>query len=394
MRKRAVRVAVVVLLVVGTAAAAQFLRNIDRRSAEVLLARNDVDQRLAALSDVLSGIGAAQQSYIAPGQGDEPWFQRMSGLVRRMYDDIAALRPLLQSAAADQALRALSEGTDALIGADARARENLRLGQPLMAADVIFSDSRNTLDVMSFRVRELRAAEHSAHSGAFAALARERWIVLGGALLGWLAGVVLLVPIPVADVAAVPALSTSPPASAAPSESPAIGPPVIDLSEAASLCTALSRLSSTAELPGLLARTASLLEASGIILWMSAGEELFAVTAHGYQPQMIARLGPIPGNADNATAAAWRTGEVTTVAAEGDGQGAIVAPMFGPDGCIGVLAFEVRHGVDRSMSARAVAAMIAAQLATAVSAWPAASAAQAPVELARKLAREFRSSRN
>jgi len=55
--------------------------------------------------------------------------------------------------------------------------------------------------------------------------------------------------------------------------------------------------------------------------------------------------------------------------------GAVVAPMFGPANCIGVLAAEIRHGREDETATRAVASMIAAQLAAALSAWPAASAA-------------------
>jgi hypothetical protein len=39
---------------------------------------------------------------------------------------------------------------------------------------------------------------------------------------------------------------------------------------------------------------------------MGAGDHLFAVTAHGYGPDTVARLGPISRAADNATASAWR----------------------------------------------------------------------------------------
>jgi hypothetical protein len=52
--------------------------------------------------------------------------------------------------------------------------------------------------------------------------------------------------------------------------------------------------------------------------------------------------------------------------------------MFGPEDCVGVLAVEVRRGAERDESARAVVSMIAAQLATVVAAWPAASAGAAP----------------
>jgi hypothetical protein len=50
--------------------------------------------------------------------------------------------------------------------------------------------------------------------------------------------------------------------------------------------------------------------------------------------------------------------------------------MFGPHGCIGVLAVENRPGCEFDAALQPVTAMIAAQVATAVSAWPAASVSQ------------------
>jgi len=145
----------------------------------------------------------------------------------------------------------------------------------------------------------------------------------------------------------------------------------------ADLCTALSRVESSAALPDMLARTALLLDASGVIVWLAQGSELHAATSHGYNPRVISRLGSINRDADNATADAWRTGEVRTVDGDVMSNGAIVAPMFGPDACIGVLAAEVRHGRERDASTRAVTLMVAAQLATVLAAWPAAPQARA-----------------
>jgi hypothetical protein len=51
--------------------------------------------------------------------------------------------------------------------------------------------------------------------------------------------------------------------------------------------------------------------------------------------------------------------------------------MFGPSGCVGVLAFEGRSNRDYDATLQAVATVIAAQVSTAVSAWPAASGPQA-----------------
>ena len=111
--------------------------------------------------------------------------------------------------------------------------------------------------------------------------------------------------------------------------------------------------------------------------------------AHGYDSRVVSRLGPIGRDADNATAASWRAGQLKVVRGDMMSNGAVVAPMFGPETCIGVLAAEVRHGREEDADARAVTAMLAAQLATAVVAWPAATPAtpRARHPLRRPLAR-------
>ena len=149
----------------------------------------------------------------------------------------------------------------------------------------------------------------------------------------------------------------------------------VDLGAAADVCVAISRITTSNELPDLLAGAARVLDASGLTIWISEGEELFAVAAHGYDARVIARLGSIRKNADNATAVAWRKAEVTVVPGDLMSDGAIVAPMFGPDGCVGVLAAEIRHGRENDVDARAVTAMVAAQLATVVAGWPPAATA-------------------
>jgi hypothetical protein len=161
---------------------------------------------------------------------------------------------------------------------------------------------------------------------------------------------------------------------------PAVPPRTpVDLGAAAEVCVAISRITTSNELPDLLACAAKVLDASGITIWLSEGEELFAVAAHGYDARAIARLGSIGKSADNATAIAWRNGEVTIVPGDMIAGGAVVAPLFGPDGCVGVLATEVRHGRENDPGTRAVTAMIAAQLATVVAGWPPAGTAAAPV---------------
>jgi hypothetical protein len=122
------------------------------------------------------------------------------------------------------------------------------------------------------------------------------------------------------------------------------------------------------QLPSLLDRASTLLDARGIILWIADpdGRELNPIVAHGYPAQLVNRLGTIPRDAQNATAAAFRTSLLQTVNPDGGSTGAIAAPLVTAGGCVGVMAAELRRGADNAESRLAAAAIVAAQLATLV----------------------------
>jgi hypothetical protein len=325
-----------------------------------------------------------------PGQPAETWFARVASLIGQLSSDVEAVRPRLRSADAPAALQTVTDATRDLKQLDSQVREHLRFREDLIAADLIFSDGRSAIDAASKEFLGLRDAERAVLRAERAAFDRQTWTALGALALLWLVGLALLVrtALPRQDstsLVAAPVSSRGQPRAPslsdgrdAPSDRrgmPPSGPhrPPLNLEAAAEVCTAISRMTRAAELDGLLARAATILDASGLIVWMSAGEELFAVMAHGYESQVVIRLGPIGRSADNATAASWRTGELKVVAGDMLSNGAVVAPMFGPESCIGVLAAEVRHGREEDADARAITTMFAAQLATAVVAWPAAS---------------------
>jgi CHASE3 domain sensor protein len=375
MRKRAVRISILTFLLTASLAATFFLWDIQRRTVELTAADDALAERLDGIARTAVAIGTAQQGYVAPGQLDEPWFERMTMLLEQLNRELAAVRPSLRTADAIKTFESIGATRTAFAAADERIRENLTLGQELMAADVIFSDGRTSVDAISTGLDEVRTSERSRNRAERAALERERWIVLGLATLAWFAVVVVLMSVPATSTA--PNTATTEKVEA---DLPALAPgttsgPSVDLAATAALCTDLSRVAETAALSELLGRAASILDASGATLWLGAGDQLFAVLGHGYTPQTLARFGPIGRNADNAAAKAWRTGRVATVGSTETSAGAIVAPMFGPDGCIGVLAFESRSKRESDAALQAIAALIAAQVSTAVSSWPAAASA-------------------
>ena len=139
-----------------------------------------------------------------------------------------------------------------------------------------------------------------------------------------------------------------------------------DLEVVADLCSSMARVQDTRELQGLLERTAKALDASGVIVWMPDGPQgsLRPVLAHGYASLSLSRMGVIHPAADNATATAYRTKSVVVVPAEVLASGAVVAPLISSEGCSGAMAIELREGVEATPQVRAVATILAAQLAT------------------------------
>jgi hypothetical protein len=113
------------------------------------------------------------------------------------------------------------------------------------------------------------------------------------------------------------------------------------------------------------------------------------VLAHGYSDQVLSLMRPVPRSADNAAAAAYRSGALQTVMARpGTPLGAVVAPLLAADGCIGALTAEVRDGGEQSEQVQALASIFAAQLAGILGASATASSSESrTVALARSCRR-------
>jgi hypothetical protein len=108
------------------------------------------------------------------------------------------------------------------------------------------------------------------------------------------------------------------------------------------------------------------MDAAGVVVWLSSGDgaNLEPVLTHGYSDATRARLPTVPLTADNAAAAAYRSGKLQIVPSKPGGpKGAIVAPILGAQGCFGALSAEIRSGGEASESVQAIAVIVAAQLA-------------------------------
>ncbi len=142
----------------------------------------------------------------------------------------------------------------------------------------------------------------------------------------------------------------------------------IDLPQLARLCDDIAALPRLEDAAALLERAACLLDAPGIIVWEWRPDvgRLVAALAHGYPPALVARMPAVSPDADNATAAAYRSATRVIVGGSDRDHGAVAVPITASTGCVGVLAMELRAGGERDDQVRAAATILAAQLSSAV----------------------------
>ena len=317
--------------------------------------------------DALANARAAQQAYVAAGQGVAFWMPRVAALVQQSAGSVASLREAAASAEARRVLGLAAVAITDFGSLDQRARDYIRTGESLMAGDVVFTGGgeaaanaarqieaarlaeREAFDAEEARVRKIQA---SAAGGAavFAALALA---ILAFAPAGREADAVAIAPAPQPmDVSEIVAHAR--PRGSAPA-----------LRAAAELCTEFGRVNDLPDLTRLLGRASNLMDASGLIVWIgsTSGADLRPVLAHGYSDTMLAKVPSVPRSADNAAAAAYRSGALQIVLTRpGTSPGAVVAPLLSPDGCIGALTAEIRDRGETSDSVQALAAIFAAQL--------------------------------
>ena len=345
------------------------------------------DEHISGILGSLVEIGSAQALYVAPGQAGGPWPARVTTSLARVSGHVEGLR----STGDEDLARAVRESVDRLVAADAQVQQQLERGDFLTATDLLSNAARDTLTGVGTRVRDV-AEQARGRRAAEARNERVRGLAaLGGTVVLWLVGLIVLARAGATPVPASHSLSSSEalvPAATQPTAAPTTafdaevtaassGPP-IDVMAAAGVSAAIARLTDAAQIQDLLAQAADVLDAQGAIVWLNTGARLQAVASHGYDPRVLARVGDIEKDAEHVTAEAWREAALRTITAyDSQSAGAIVAPMVAHDGCRGVLSLEVRHGREGDATARAIALMFASQLAGVVAPAPAAQAAPA-----------------
>jgi hypothetical protein len=419
MQKRGVRLGVVVAFVVALVGAAYFIYTEHQRGVGVIVQAREFDlardRAVAALVDARSSMLAA----LVPGQGENYWLPRAAASLDAAKSELTTLKQGTLDGSALNDLEAAAAALDQASSTRDEVKRYLADDMRTQASRVVLSEGLESLTAATERIESARWTAQAQRDSDLAAGETLQAIVAGGLVAAALIVLGLLLPAPSqrtpAQVIESPVSEMSPPRVAtsiaagppraaagvptekadARSETPATdisagaddeggAPPQRDrrkapeLRAAADLCTDFARLVDGQELPALLERSSKVLDATGFIVWLAdpQGHQLRPSLAHGYTQQALAKLPTIPRHADNATAAAFRHSEMQIVRTNGMSPGAVVVPILGPGGCVGVMAAEVRHGREASESARAIARIVAAQLATLVG----GAAAQATAE--------------
>jgi hypothetical protein len=379
MRSRALRLTFGAAALITIGAAAFLLIRSERQIRRLDASVRAFDQHAREAVDALADARAAQHAYVAAGQGAPFWMSKVSATTEAAT---AALKSLRQSAGpgTHAALDEAAASTAGFATIDQRVRDYLTSDQPLMAADVIFTEGGDAAATASRQIETARQAEHQKVDVDVAVIRKQEAMIAGGAaaLVGII--VLLLIPVPRAKVAdtgtgAHTSLSLSTPLAAVPPVAPApVRTQNAMFKAAADLATEFGRVRDLDELRQVLGRTAEVMDASGLIVWIgsTSGGDLRPALAHGYSADTIARIPPVARSADNAAACAYRTGALQIVLSRPGGRsGAIVAPILSPDGCIGALSAELRGGGETFDGIQALASICAAHLAGVLAAAPA-----------------------
>lgn len=380
MLSRSVRIACLVVGVLVTAGLA--FRAIQDESSLTKIRQDAaaVDRAVDETAELLLDLRASLHAYVAPGQGLPFWGKRAQETIETLKQKLQTLDEML--APSGGSMQESLDGVDQLVAAEERARTYVSRDEMPLAGDVIFTEIRDILASSTKQVQSLRTNLRGDSDRRAASLRSEQLMLAGAAIAVWFAIALLLLPSETKPVTKDPGQWRSElketlkkPAPAPPVVTPVAaapaGPagPVIELSAiktTSEICADLSSLADTGALQGVLERVSALLNATGLIVWVASNDAttLSPVATYGFDPKLVARIGKIPKESANLTAAAFRENAPRMSVATGTTPAALAVPMVGPTGPAGVLSIELKSGQAVEEAKVALAAIVAAQLST------------------------------
>ncbi|HTH26068.1 MAG TPA: GAF domain-containing protein [Vicinamibacterales bacterium] len=381
MFRRTVRIACLVVgLLVTAGLAYRTLQNEDALNREQRAATAGV-AAVNKTAELLLDLRASLHAYVAPGQGLPFWGKRAQETIDQLRQSLVNLDGIVTPRGGS--LAESLDAVDQLSAAEQRASTYASRDEMQLAGDVIFTEVRDLLAVATTQVQSVANSLTREHDRRAAAIRQEQLSLATAGVAIWIVIALLLLPtepkpavqdpahwrnelketlkrpIPVAPPAPTPAVIVAPEVPVAPDV-------LATLKTVAEICGDLSALSDPGALEGALARVSALLNATGLIVWVASndGATLAPVATHGFDPKIVARIGKIGRDSSNLTAAAFRENQPRISAVTPTTPGALAVPMCSPTGPAGVLSIELKAGQPVDEPKVALAAIIAAQLAT------------------------------
>ena len=420
MTRTSVRVVLLLLLLAGVGAAAWQSYVLETRRLDGLRQQQALDALREQVLHAIDESRTAQQAYLAQGQGLDFWEAKFAEAMADLTQGLSGLRTQAEGQpAATEALDDADRALKVYEGIDRRIRGFVINGSSLMAADAVYEDGIKTATVVRTSVEQAHTALVVPTRTGYDER-RMQYIVAGAAAGAGILVSLLLLPTgrseePVVELhapasslhldervarvepavveaadtmrgaasgppATAPAAPVTTPEPVVPAAPATAAVPVVELRRPATasatvaddaldatakVCTDLARVKDADDLRDALGRAARLLDASGVIVWVAegGGKALRPLLTYGYPEEALRRIPTLPRDQDNATAAAWRDAVTQVVDATETAPGAIAVPLLVPQGCVGVLAAEIRHGREAAAATRALAQIVAAKLA-------------------------------
>jgi hypothetical protein len=337
------------------------------------------EKTVSETAELLLDVRASLHAYVAPGQGLPFWGRRAQEGIGTLRDRLPALEQLV--APLGGSMKTSIDAGEQLAAAERRARTYVSRDEMQIAGDVIFTEVRDLLATMTGDVQTAGELLRRDHDQRAASIRNEQLTLAGGVLAVWVILAMVLLPAgqktvqdpaqwrtDLKDTLNKPAVSETPkildPAPVAEPALPVV--PMTTLRTVSEICSDLSALADPGALQGALERVNGVLNATGLIVWVATndGGSLAPVATHGFDPRLVNRIGRIPRDSANLTAAAFRENAAKISMATESAPGAIAVPLCGPTGPAGVLSVELKAGEAPEEAKVALAAIVAAQLAT------------------------------
>lgn len=378
MLSRPVRIGLVVIGLLLTAAAGYRAVQDEIALQHAVEDAANAEAAASQTAEALLDLRASLHAYVAPGQGLPFWAKRAQTTIDMLRQNLTILDAAV--APFGGSLAKTLDGIDQLAAAERRARTYASRNEFQIAGDVIFTEATDLLAAATSDTQTARNQLKQELGSRTTSIRREQLLIAAITLGAWIAIAGLLLPgepkilvkdpaewrHELADALKKPIAVVEDPITVAPAAPIQPGIAVTTVREVSEICADLSALADRGALEGALARVNTLLDATGLIVWIGSndGSTLSPVATHGFDPKLVARIGKIARDSSNLTAAAFRDNTPKMSAPTGATAGALAVTMCSPSGPVGVLSLELKAGQHVDEARVALATIVAAQLAT------------------------------